>query len=93
MITLAPARGWGFHDRGLLREGMVADINVIDYEHLAPELPRLVHDLPGGARRLIQRSRGIKATIVAGKALFCDGEHTGQLPGRLLRGPLARARA
>ena len=72
---------------------MVADINVIDYEHLAPELPRLVYDLPGGARRLIQRSRGIKATIVGGKTLFRDGEHTGELPGRLLRGPLARTRA
>jgi N-acyl-D-amino-acid deacylase len=87
MITLGPARVWGFHDRGLLREGMKADINVIDFAKLAPELPRLVHDLPGGARRLIQKSRGIRATVVNGKILFRDQVHTGVLPGHLLRGP------
>ena len=88
MITLAPARAWGFHDRGLLLEGMVADLNVIDYKRLAPELPQLAHDLPGGARRLIQRSKGIRATVVGGKTLFRDGVHTGALPGRLLRGAM-----
>ena len=88
MITLAPARAWGFHDRGLLREGMAADLNVIDYKRLAPELPQLAHDLPGGARRLIQRSKGILATVVGGKTLFRDGMHTGALPGCLLRGSM-----
>jgi len=88
MITLAPARAWGFHDRGLLREGMAADLNVIDFKRLAPELPQLAHDLPGGARRLIQRSKGILATVVGGKTLFRDGMHTGALPGCLLRGSM-----
>ena len=91
MITLAPARAWGFSDRGLLREGMAADINIFDPVRLMPELPVLVADLPGGAKRLIQRSTGILATIVNGKVLLRDGQHTGELPGRLLRGPLATA--
>ena len=90
MITLAPARAFGFRGRGLLREGMVADLNVIDFARFKPEVPELVHDLPSGARRLIQRCAGIKATLVAGEVLLRDGAHTGALPGRLLRGPLAR---
>ncbi len=89
LITLAPARAWGFHDRGLLREGMAADINVINFKTVAPEKPQLVFDLPGGARRLIQRARGIRATVVGGQVLFRDGVHTGALPGKLLRGPFA----
>jgi N-acyl-D-amino-acid deacylase len=89
-VTLAPARVWGFHDRGLLREGMAADLNVIDYARLAPEYPTVSRDLPGGARRLTQKSRGIRATIVGGQVLFRDGEHTGALPGQLLRGCGAR---
>jgi N-acyl-D-aspartate/D-glutamate deacylase len=88
MITLAPARAFGFHDRGLLREGMVADINVIDFARFQPDPPELVHDLPSGARRLIQRCSGIAATLVAGEVLMRDGRHTGALPGKLIRGPL-----
>jgi len=49
----------------------------------------VVDDLPAGARRLVQRSRGIAATVVNGEVLLRNGEHTGALPGRLLRGPLA----
>lgn len=90
MMTLQPARAWGFHDRGLVREGMVADLNVIDPQTVAPLYPRVVSDFPGGAKRLDQRSVGIKATIVCGEPLVLDGEHTGALPGRLLRGPLAQ---
>ena len=85
MLTLAPARAWGFHDRGLVREGMVADLNVIDPATVAPAMPRVVHDLPAGAKRIEQRATGIAATIVAGQLLIRDGEHTGTLPGRLLR--------
>lgn len=85
MITLTPARAWGFADRGLLREGMVADINVIDLEGLAPQEPEVAHDLPGGEWRLIQRCKGIKATIVGGQLAFEDGVHTGAVPGKLLR--------
>src|SRR5690606_16781246 len=54
MLTLAPARAWGFHDRGLLREGMVADINVFDADRVSPDLPTVVHDLPAGEPRLKQ---------------------------------------
>jgi N-acyl-D-aspartate/D-glutamate deacylase len=91
MVTLAPARSWGFFDRGLIREGMAADINVFDPETIAPALPQVVHDLPGGARRLEQHAVGILATIVAGEVLIREGRHTGALPGRLLRGSRSRS--
>ena len=90
MLTLEPASAWGFHDRGLLREGMAADLNVLDPATIAPAMPEVVWDLPGGARRLVQKSTGIKATVVNGEVLTRDGEHTGAMPGQLLRGPLAR---
>ncbi len=85
MLTFAPARAWGFHDRGLLREGLVADINLIDPETVAPAMPTVVHDLPAGEKRIEQRATGIAATIVGGQVLIRDGKHTGALPGRLLR--------
>jgi N-acyl-D-aspartate/D-glutamate deacylase len=91
MLTLAPARAWGFHDRGLLREGLVADINVFDADRVAPAMPTVVNDLPAGARRLKQTAEGFLATIVAGEVVHERGEHTGALPGRLIRGPLAAA--
>jgi N-acyl-D-amino-acid deacylase len=84
-ITLEPARAWGFADRGLLMEGLVADINVFDPTTVAPLLPTLESDLPGGAKRLKQKSAGIRATIVKGEVLMEDGEHTGALPGSLVR--------
>jgi N-acyl-D-aspartate/D-glutamate deacylase len=87
MMTKRAADAWGFRDRGLVREGYVADLNVIDPSTVGPAMPTVEHDLPGGARRLEQRASGIKATIVAGQTVLLDGEHTGALPGRLLRGP------
>jgi N-acyl-D-amino-acid deacylase len=90
MLTFVPATTWGFHDRGLIREGMAADLMVFDPDTIAAEMPEVVDDLPAGARRLVQRTRGIAATIVNGEVLLRDGKHTGALPGRLLRGPLAR---
>jgi N-acyl-D-amino-acid deacylase len=90
MLTLVPAMLWGFADRGLVREGMAADFVVFDPETIAAEMPEVVDDLPAGARRLVQRTRGITATIVNGEVLLRDGKHTGALPGRLLRGPAAR---
>jgi N-acyl-D-aspartate/D-glutamate deacylase len=90
MLSFVPATSWGFHDRGLLREGMAADIVVFDPDTIMAELPEVVDDLPAGARRLVQRTRGVKATVVNGEVLLCDGEHTGALPGKLLRGPLAQ---
>ncbi len=90
MLTFVPATLWGFIDRGLIREGMAADLVVFDPETIAAEMPEVVDDLPAGARRLIQRTRGMAATVVNGEILLRDGKHTGALPGQLLRGPLAR---
>ena len=69
---------------------MVADINVFDFERLMPGMPVMVNDLPGGARRFVSKTDGIRATLVSGEVLMENGEHTGALPGKLLRGPLAR---
>ena len=91
MITYDTATRWGFHDRGLLREGMAADIVVLDPAKVGAEMPVVVNDLPGGAKRLKQFSIGIKATVVGGQTVLKDNQHTGALPGQLLRGPLTRA--
>jgi N-acyl-D-amino-acid deacylase len=93
MVTLAPALGWGFADRGLLREGMAADINVFDADRIGPAVPTLEDDLPGGGRRLLQKSVGFRATVVNGEVTIADGRPTGVLPGRLLRNRLAGAGA
>jgi N-acyl-D-amino-acid deacylase len=85
MITLAPALAWGFSDRGFLRVGMVADVNVFDPATVGPAVPELVDDLPGGGRRLEQRSNGILATLVNGRVTISGGQPTGEVPGRLLR--------
>jgi N-acyl-D-amino-acid deacylase len=85
MITLAPAETWGFADRGQVREGLKADLNVIDPQTILPQTPRIVADLPGGAKRFVQGSTGIRATVVNGQVLMENGGHTGALPGRLLR--------
>jgi N-acyl-D-aspartate/D-glutamate deacylase len=90
MLTLAPATAWGFTDRGLLREGLRADINVFDPEVVAPCVPTVVADLPGGGKRLEQRSVGFRATVVNGQVTIRDGHPSGHTPGRLLRNPLAR---
>jgi N-acyl-D-aspartate/D-glutamate deacylase len=92
MLTLVPATLWGFADRGLIREGMAADLVVFDPASIAAEMPEVVDDLPAGSRRLVQRTRGVAATVVNGEVLLREGKHTGALPGRLLRGPLARRR-
>jgi N-acyl-D-aspartate/D-glutamate deacylase len=89
MLTLEPASAWGLHDRGLLREGMAADITVFDPARVAPLMPEVVNDLPAGARRLRQRATGFRASVVNGRVVLRDGEHTGAFPGRVLRGPLA----
>jgi N-acyl-D-aspartate/D-glutamate deacylase len=84
-ITYAPATAWHFADRGLVRPGYIADLNVIDPDRVAPELPVAVADLPGGAKRLVQGATGIRSTIVGGQELLAEGQHTGALPGVLLR--------
>ena len=85
MLTLAPALAWGFTDRGLLRAGMTADLNVFDPDTVGPAVPRLVADLPAGGLRLEQRSVGFDATVVAGQVTIRAGQATGALPGRLVR--------
>ena len=80
----------GLNDRGLVKAGMKADLNVIDYDALAPAMPYAVDDLPGGGRRLLQKARGYRASIVSGVVTYRDGVHTGKTPGRLVRGPQAR---
>lgn len=79
------ATALGLDDRGRLAPGCKADVNVIDLAQLQLEAPRIVHDLPGGGRRLAQKARGYVATIVSGEVTFRDGAATGRLPGRLVR--------
>jgi N-acyl-D-aspartate/D-glutamate deacylase len=85
MLTLVPSTLWGFSDRGMLREGFVADINVIDPVTVGALPPRVVADFPAGATRLIQRANGFLATVVGGQLVLERGEHTGALPGTLVR--------
>jgi N-acyl-D-aspartate/D-glutamate deacylase len=84
-LTSDTARAAGLADRGVLRPGMKADVNVFDLAALGLEAPRMVSDLPAGGRRLLQRARGFDATIVAGAITYRGGEATGALPGRLVR--------
>jgi N-acyl-D-aspartate/D-glutamate deacylase len=88
-MTRETAELYGLRDRGALAPGLRADLNVIDFDRLAPCIPTLAFDLPAGARRLVQRARGYEATLVAGQVTFREGEHTGALPGRLVRGARA----
>ena len=73
MLTLVPSTLWGFADRGLVREGFVADLNVIDPDTVGACLPEVVHDLPAGATRLIQRATGFLATVVGGQVVHEGG--------------------
>ena len=85
MITCDTATQFGFHDRGLLREGMAADIVVFDPDTVGARMPEVVCDLPAGAKRLKQKCDGMAATIVNGQVLLRDNEPTGNLPGKLIR--------
>ena len=71
--------------RGRLATGLRADVNIIDYNRLQVQKPILVHDMPANGRRFVQRVDGYVATLVAGQVLFERGEHTGAMPGRLVR--------
>jgi N-acyl-D-aspartate/D-glutamate deacylase len=84
-MTAVPARIMGLKDRGALKVGMRADVNVLDADMVGELQPALVHDFPGGAGRFIQRSTGYKATIVNGSVNVLDGEHTGVRAGAVLR--------
>jgi N-acyl-D-amino-acid deacylase len=88
-LAFEPARTLGFKDRGLIKEGYKADINVIDYDQLALHAPTVEYDLPAGGRRLDQGATGFAATIVSGQVIRRDDQPTGLLPGRLVRGSQA----
>ena len=85
MLTFDPARTWGLRDRGLVQEGFIADLVVFDPQTVGPGMAHGVADLPAGAKRLVQKGTGILATVVNGEVLLREGEHTGALPGKLLR--------
>jgi N-acyl-D-aspartate/D-glutamate deacylase len=85
-ISRDNAHALGLKDRGVLAPGKKADINVIDFGRLALEMPKMHYDLPAGGKRLIQKAKGYVATIVAGTPVYREGEATGALPGRLVRG-------
>jgi N-acyl-D-aspartate/D-glutamate deacylase len=76
----------GLTDRGVIAPGRRADLNVIDFDALRLHVPEIVHDLPAGGRRMLQRATGYRHTLVAGTEVVADGESTGATPGRLVRG-------
>tara|TARA_B100000676_G_scaffold313514_1_gene395924 strand:+ start:15267 stop:17006 length:1740 start_codon:yes stop_codon:yes gene_type:complete len=84
-LTWNNAAAIGLSDRGRIAPGFRADINVIDYDALTLQSPEVHYDLPAGGKRLLQRTTGIDATLVAGQPVWLGGEATGILPGRLLR--------
>jgi N-acyl-D-aspartate/D-glutamate deacylase len=84
--TRVTAQAVGLCDRGVVAPGYRADLNVIDYQRLTLEAPQVSYDLPAGGRRLMQRAHGYVATLVAGAVTYRDGQATGALPGRLVRG-------
>lgn len=85
-MTSATASLYGLGDRGSLAPGKVADVNLIDFENLQLGRPYVAWDLPADARRLLQRATGYEATIKSGVEIMVRGEHTGERPGRLIRG-------
>ena len=89
-LTFDNASAWELHDRGLVRAGYKADLVLFDEARVRPAMPTVETDLPGGARRLVQKAEGIAATIVNGEVTLEDGKSTGRMPGVLVRGPGAR---
>ena len=84
--TRETARTFGLFDRGEIKEGLLADINIIDYDNLTVYKPKMVYDLPTGGRRIIQKSSGYSATIKSGIITYENDKATGELPGTLIRG-------
>jgi N-acyl-D-aspartate/D-glutamate deacylase len=89
MLTFDNAAAWDLEDRGLVRTGMAADLVLFEEDRIKPCIPTVETDLPGGARRLVQKAEGIHATIVNGKITLENGDPTGELGGQLLKGPAA----
>jgi len=84
--TKDTAETFGLFDRGEIKAGMLADINIIDFEKLNVSHPKMIHDLPLGGRRLVQDATGYVATIKSGQVISENGTATGALPGNLIRG-------
>jgi len=84
--TKDTAETFGLFDRGEIKPGMLADINIIDFEQLNVSHPKMIHDLPLGGRRLVQDATGYVATIKSGEIISENGKATGALPGNLIRG-------
>jgi N-acyl-D-amino-acid deacylase len=91
--TSETADFFGLSDRGRLAPGLRADVNVIDLPRLRMQKPELIHDMPANGRRFVQRVEGYEATLVAGVPIFEHGEHTGAMPGKLVRAGQASAAA
>ena len=88
--TKRTAETVGLLDRGILKPGYKADINVIDMDRIGLRPPHMIYDLPAGARRLMQEAEGYVATIASGQVIYREGVPTGALPGKLVRGEQAR---
>jgi len=89
-LTFDNASAWELNDRGLLRTGYRADLVLVDEVRVRPAMPSVETDLPGGARRLVQKAEGIAAVVVNGQVTLENGDATGRMPGALVRGPGAR---
>jgi N-acyl-D-aspartate/D-glutamate deacylase len=81
------AQAIGLLDRGIIAPGYKADLNVIDYDRIQLRVPEVVRDLPSGGRRVVQQADGYVATIQNGVVTYRDGKPTGEMPGRVVRGP------
>ena len=84
-LTSSTAEAFGMFDRGYIKEGKIADINIIDFDSMRLHRPEAIFDLPAGGRRLVQKPEGYEITVKAGEVIFDNGVHTGALPGKLVR--------
>jgi N-acyl-D-aspartate/D-glutamate deacylase len=90
-LTFVSASAFGIYDRGLIRPGMAADLTIFDPDTVQPLPEDVVHDFPNNGWRLRERAQGIAYTVVNGQVLMEQGEHSGNLPGRVLHNALASA--
>lgn len=93
MMTLDNALAWEITDRGLIRKDYAADLVLFDEDEIRPQIPTVQQDLPGGARRLVQKAEGIAYTVVNGQVTLENGSSTGNYAGQVIKGPLAVDRA
>jgi N-acyl-D-aspartate/D-glutamate deacylase len=85
-LTTEPARFFGIQDRGRLAQGMAADIAIFDENTIGSgRRPEMRYDLPGGGRRLVMPAQGVQYTIVNGEVLYAEQQHTGAMPGQVIR--------